>query len=818
MSPTRSRARLLPALLALALALVAALGLAARVALADDATTPSYLSVDESSKTITVSDDESDTSTNEIQDAINYIAKYYATGDYVGDWTIVVSGGTYSRFFISEKYATALEGLTVEAADDEEVVIGVFDDSETPTGVDGETLTYNSTPDVGGVYVNVTGVTLSGLTFQYGTSTGYTQWYASAISTFNNQAGCKVYELTISDCDFYGQGDRYGFMVCDVKVWTIEGCTFDNLTAGISFMEDGSAIQATIANNTFTNCDDAILESYAGGTPTEGVSYYLTITGNTFTGTAAEHTRVCIMNEYKDVDSLGTVTISGNTFEHANILLDCIDTTADEVYKNNTFGECSWVLVTSFSHVSTSITDSDKVVTFYASTDLGYWELTSTDGISTDDLAYLQGLIAEANKNGSTTLTIDMGELDLTGSSLSGYLSGGVKHLKKVLNWVTTTTLEVTKVWDDEDDADGIRPDSVTVELCQNGEATGFTATLSEDSKWTATFDSWSEDYKGLPVHSEDGTTDYTYSVVETAVAGYETSYSDVTGSNEDGWAVTVTNTHEYVTVDVTVSKVWDDDDDADELRPDSVTVELYADGEATGLTVELSEDNGWTATFEGLAAYSYDDDCNATEVAYTVEEVAVEGYSASLTGVSFSLGTLSVEITNTHEVTVDEPVTVSIAVEKEWDDDGDAEGLRPESVTIELYADGVATGETVVLSEANGWCDAFTGLDAYDEGGEEIAYAIAEVDVPDGYAVSYSDFSGSVDEGGYSITVTNALVEEAEEEATTETETTEETTEEEAAEVPDTGDATTMTWAAAAVAGLAAVAGALALRRRARR
>ena len=226
---------------ALALA-AAALSLPARAFADDDeTTTPSYLSVDESSKTITVSPSDSD-GDNEIQDAINYIAEYYATGDYVGDWTIVVNAGTYSRFFISEKYATALEGLTVEAAEGADVVIGVFDDSETPTGVDGETLTYSSTPDVGGVYVNVTGVTLSGLTFQYGTSTGYTQWYASAVSTFNNQTGCEVKELTISDCDFYGQGNRYGFMVCDVKAWTIEGCTFDNLTAGISFMEDNSAI------------------------------------------------------------------------------------------------------------------------------------------------------------------------------------------------------------------------------------------------------------------------------------------------------------------------------------------------------------------------------------------------------------------------------------------------------------------------------------------------------------------------------------------------------------------------------------------------
>ena len=552
------------------------------------------------------------------------------------------------------------------------------------------------------------------------------------------------------------------------------------------------------------------------------MSYYLTVTGNTITGTASEHTRVCIMNEYKDVDSLGTVTISGNTFEHANILLDCIDTTASDVYASNTFGECSWVLVTTFSHVSTSITDDDKVVTFYASTDLGYWELTSTEGISEADLAYIQGLIAAANEDGSTTLTIDMSELDLTGSSLSGYLSGGVKYLKTILNWVTTTTLEVTKVWDDEDDADGLRPDSVTVALYADGEDTGLTVTLSEDNEWTATFDSWSDDYVGLPIHSSDGTTNYTYSVVEEAVAVYEASCSGVTGSNEEGWAVTVTNTHVYVTVDVTVSKVWDDGDDEDGIRPDSVTVALYADGEDTGKTVELSDENGWTDTFEKLAAYAYDDDGEPYKVTYSVEEVAVDGYDASLTGVSFSLGTLAVEITNTHEATEDEPVTVTISVEKAWDDDDDADGLRPESVTIELYADGVATGETVVLSEANGWLDAFSDLDAYDEDGEAIAYSISEVDVPDGYVATYSAFSGSIEEG-YSITVTNTHEVTVEEEEEPEEEATEEESEVTAEEESDeetlaaTGDTTAFAAASIVGMGALALAAGLASRRRKR-
>ena len=665
--------------------------------------------VDDDEKTITVSQSGTEAG-YEIQAAINYICNTYAsnisadeqtsnpgsktvdtsTGSEDG-WTIIVESGTYSRFTVH----SYLDYLTIEAADGAEVTINVLDGSSSPAESSG------GYPDVGGVSVRIADhVTLDGLTFSssgnFSSVTSNYEWLASAVSDFVETTE-KASNLVIKNCKFKGDGSEIGIMIAGAAAWEIDGCTFDNFSSAISFMLDNTYTQAKITDNTITNCDDAVLESYAGGSVPDETNAYLTVTGNTITGTASSHTRVCIMNEYKEVDSLGTVTISGNTFEHANILLDCIDTTASNIYANNTVDECSWVLVTNFGHKTESITNDDKVVIFYASTDLGYWELTSEEGISEEDLAYIKNLITTANKSGSTTLTINMSQLDLTGSSLSGYLSGGVKYLKTVLNWVTTTKLTVTKEWDDEDDADGIRPGSVMVELYQNGEATGHTATLSEDNDWTAAFDSWSEDYVGLPVHDEDGTTDYTYSVVETAISCYDTTYSDVTGSNEEGWAVTVTNTHEYVTVDVTVSKIWDDEDDADGIRPGSVTVELYADGEATGKTVTLSEENDWTATFTDLPAYSYDADCNAAEISYSVAETEVEGYSSELTSVSFSLGTLSVTITNTLEETEEEPEpeTEEETTEEETEEETTEEVTTEEETTEEETTQTEETEET---------------------------------------------------------------------------------------------------------------------------
>ena len=51
--------------------------------------------------------------------------------------------------------------------------------------------------------------------------------------------------------------------------------------------------------------------------------------------------------------------------------------------------------------------------------------------------------------------------------------------------------------------------------------------------------------------------------------------------------------------VDISVSKVWKDDDS--DLRPDSISVQLYRNGKAYGDEVTLSEDNDWRYTWRDL-------------------------------------------------------------------------------------------------------------------------------------------------------------------------------------------------------------------------
>ena len=52
--------------------------------------------------------------------------------------------------------------------------------------------------------------------------------------------------------------------------------------------------------------------------------------------------------------------------------------------------------------------------------------------------------------------------------------------------------------------------------------------------------------------------------------------------------------------------RTWDDADNKDGLRPASVKVQLYANGEAYGDPVVLNSDSNWTYTWTGPVSYTH--------------------------------------------------------------------------------------------------------------------------------------------------------------------------------------------------------------------
>lgn len=135
----------------------------------------------------------------------------------------------------------------------------------------------------------------------------------------------------------------------------------------------------------------------------------------------------------------------------------------------------------------------------------------------------------------------------------------------------------------------------------------------------------------------------YTVTEEEADTDGYVTTSSNAAGIIAAGGTaqVSFTNTRnvEEETTSRTVYKVWNDENDADGLRPDTLMVYLLADGDSVA-AAELNEANGWSAVFDDLPVYNAD----GSQINYTV----VEAYTAEYY-VRYQYTEAAINITNTH-------------------------------------------------------------------------------------------------------------------------------------------------------------------------
>lgn len=283
--------------------------------------------------------------------------------------------------------------------------------------------------------------------------------------------------------------------------------------------------------------------------------------------------------------------------------------------------------------------------------------------------------------------------------------------------------VEGTKTWNDANNQDGIRPDAVTVHLWADGKNTGKTANVTADGAWKYSFTDLDKFAAGEEI---------AYTVTEDAVDGYTTA---IDGFN-------ITNTHEVAKRKVEVTKVWNDADNQDGVRPDKVTVHLLADGTDTGKSIEIepAADGSWKGSFTGLDKFKA-----GKEIAYTITEDAVDGYTAANSGDANTGYT----VTNTHKIE-----TIAVPVTKVWVDDNNAKGLRPNNVTIQLKADGEnLEGKTLTLDAQGDWKGTLTELPKYKAGKvrQLVDYTLAETAV-DNYSVA---IAGLADADGFTVTNT---------------------------------------------------------------
>ena len=187
--------------------------------------------------------------------------------------------------------------------------------------------------------------------------------------------------------------------------------------------------------------------------------------------------------------------------------------------------------------------------------------------------------------------------------------------IKNIYN--QTINISGTKTWKDNNNQDGIRPSSITLNLLANGRQVASKKVSASDN-WQYSFDNLAAYANGQKI---------TYTVTENAVAGYT---STVDGYN-------VTNNHTPATVKVSGTKTWKDNNNQDGIRPSSITVNLLANGRQVA-SKKVSASDNWQYSFDNLAAYA-----NGQKITYTVTENAVAGYTSTVDGYN---------ITNTHNPT----------------------------------------------------------------------------------------------------------------------------------------------------------------------
>ena len=223
--------------------------------------------------------------------------------------------------------------------------------------------------------------------------------------------------------------------------------------------------------------------------------------------------------------------------------------------------------------------------------------------------------------------------------------SGRLVVIGKMTKRIIMKDITVTKVWNDNDNQDGIRPESVTLTASD-----GTEAVLTADGGWTAT----------VSVRKFDNLGEVQYTWNEPSITGY-TQESNVTTGDD----TIITNLHVPAVKSVTVNKVWDDGEDRDGIRPESITATL-----SDGQQVTLEADTGWTATIDGVPVYA-----NGIVIVYTWTEDDITGYTLS----NETKGDVTT-LTNMHA-----PETTSLTVTKVWDDNNNQDGMQPEDLTVTL-------------------------------------------------------------------------------------------------------------------------------------
>ena len=270
------------------------------------------------------------------------------------------------------------------------------------------------------------------------------------------------------------------------------------------------------------------------------------------------------------------------------------------------------------------------------------------------------------------------------------------------------TSLTVTKTWNDNNNTNGKRPESIKLQV-KNG------STVVKEQVVTAN-EGWKYTFTDLPVYDEQGSKiNYTVDEAEVNAGELKLYTKSINGT-------TITNTFEVPDekTSVTVTKIWNDNNNEKGKRPESIKLQVK-NGSTVVKEQVVTASEEWKYTFTDLSVY----DEQGNKINYIVDEAEVNAgelklYTKSINGTT---------ITNTFAIPDQK---ISITVNKKWEDNNDVNGKRPESIKLQIKRGSTVVKEQVVTANDN-WKYTFTDLPMYDSQGNEIYYQEDEAEVNTG-------------------------------------------------------------------------------------
>ena len=264
--------------------------------------------------------------------------------------------------------------------------------------------------------------------------------------------------------------------------------------------------------------------------------------------------------------------------------------------------------------------------------------------------------------------------------------------------WSSNATVPVYVSWIDGNDADYLRPETLTLTINSSSELTVYS-----ENDWTGMYTgniNTIVPVLGYGPYGQNLAVEYSY---------------ELSGSMSSGYTLKLFHNPRTPKVSTFGIVVWNDEEDADGLRPNSVALHLYKNGEVIASTTATAE-NDWSFCLGDGIYQEYE---NYERVDYTITQDPIDGYSTTFSGLT---------VINDHYI---ERTYLSVGIS--WIDNNSPS--RPESVEVRLMADGnEADSCEITQDDYDAWTYDFDVTGLLRSAGNAAPEFGVSVDPIDGY------------------------------------------------------------------------------------